>query len=288
MAATERAAICPYCAEELRPGARKCRFCGEFLVRPREGLAGFLSQHFTLVVSLAVFSFIFLKVLAASRYSTATALALVQAAGATQVIMGIVLGLFTLLLTLIVLAIVGARALKVRMPTWTVALAGIAGLGIVFLPPWPTALINVVALLIVAPLLRWLRSDILGPERAGRTNRGGATRSSSSQLPLFTLIALLGTLVLSTALSPTMWLPAERMTIGDETVVGYVLSEEAGWTTLLNERTRNVSRVRSETLLSRQVCEAPAGRTFRIFDPLAPSLARLLFFPDDPRPPACP
>jgi len=51
-----------------------------------------------------------------------------------------------------------------------------------------------------------------------------------------------------------MWLPLEKVVTADDTTTAYVLQDEGGWATLLNEN-RTVSRVQSSTITSRTICE---------------------------------
>jgi hypothetical protein len=75
----------------------------------------------------------------------------------------------------------------------------------------------------------------------------------------YRLSYLLGGLILLfqlVALSDSAWLPAEAISVTsqDVPVVGYVLGEDGGWTSILLDDDRLVILVRTKTIVSRQVC----------------------------------
>ena len=52
------------------------------------------------------------------------------------------------------------------------------------------------------------------------------------------------------------WLPAERIHFASgREVIAYVLEQDAGWTTLMTDKTRTIERVRSRQIGKRQICE---------------------------------
>lgn len=58
------------------------------------------------------------------------------------------------------------------------------------------------------------------------------------------------------------WLPAEALTFSDGTQqTAYVTATSAGWTTLVDTKSRAVSRVPADSIVAREVCGAGRGRT---------------------------
>ncbi len=84
--------------------------------------------------------------------------------------------------------------------------------------------------------------------------------------------------------TPVMWLPPERITVGETVEVGYVVDIADGWATLLRERDRTVIRVRDDGIVSREVCRL-GGQGI---GPTLPQLVDQLLGRDEPvSVPAC-
>ena len=86
------------------------------------------------------------------------------------------------------------------------------------------------------------------------------------RLDALAIILIVTTLtpVLQFALNDTPWLPAEVVsTTKGSKVIGYVLSTNDGWTTVLSERDRLVLSIRSENVASRSICAVSEGTNGR-------------------------
>jgi hypothetical protein len=69
------------------------------------------------------------------------------------------------------------------------------------------------------------------------------------------------------------WLSAERIqTDSGISVVGYTLTEDDNWTTVLNAKTRTVEYFRTDAVVSRQVCQATSDLLRNPQSPLVPLL----------------
>jgi hypothetical protein len=82
-------------------------------------------------------------------------------------------------------------------------------------------------------------------------------------------------------LGSQMWLPAERLTLGDEGLkTGYVLADDGKWMAVLDDDTRLVQLLHSESVTERSICYPRAQREGR-------TVVEMLFR-DRPRYPNCP
>jgi hypothetical protein len=62
------------------------------------------------------------------------------------------------------------------------------------------------------------------------------------------------------SLSSRMWVPPEIVTLDtDRRVVAYVMGSDGGWTSLLSEKGREIIRVKSESIETREVCRLSPG-----------------------------
>lgn len=141
---------------------------------------------------------------------------------------------------------------------------------------WPSLSIAIlVALftltLFISPILYWFPFAVLcvvawktGLSVARRRARAAVAAGPEQPPPrplieqfiffhLFTVVALV-------VVAP-MWLPTERITFADTTTtVGYVLTTDSGWVSLLEEGDRAVIRVRADDIAARQICSLQDGR----------------------------
>lgn len=264
--------ICPFCAEAIPAAASKCRHCGEFLQKRPEGIGAFAKKHVTLLVSLGLSSLVVMKLLLASHYNTSTALTLLQEAGAARVIMGQLLSLLPMLL--MGTAAVGfvyatGQARTTARKVAQIVSACILGVGVLLLP-WSAAIYWGV---LWVGLLIWV----------ARRGADRFMRGTIAGIAVAFLIVLL--------IDDHVWLPPESLEVRTrDPIVGYVVGDQGGWTTILGEAHRQIIRVRSESLVSRRVCRLPLliQRGWSWIDVSHPSPLELAFFSDDPRPPACP
>jgi hypothetical protein len=226
----------------------------------------------TLLLSLGLSSLLLMKLLLASHYKTSTALILLQEAGAAQVIMGQLLSLLPMLL-------MGTGAVgfvyatgQTRTTARKVAQAAsicILGIGLLLLP-WSASILWGVL---------WIGFLIWAARRAqDRFIRGAVTGIAA----VFLVVLLI---------DDHVWLPPESLDVrARDPMVGYVVGDQGGWTTILGEAHREVIKVQTESLVSRRVCRLPIliQRGWSLVDVSQPSPLELLFFSDDPRPPLCP
>lgn len=94
-------------------------------------------------------------------------------------------------------------------------------------------------------------------ERHPAYRRGRPERKrwwQEGRVAVLTMILTASLLITSTA-SQTMWLPTEIVTVGEDGIVGYVLSVDETWTTLLRDEDRQVMQIPTEDLTSRVICD---------------------------------
>jgi ribosomal protein L40E len=263
---------CPHCAERIPTAASKCRYCGEFLQKRREGIGAFAGKHTGLIVSLGLSSVVLMKVLLVAHYKTSTALTLLQEAGAAQVIMGQLLTLLPMLLMGIGVAgfvyAPGQPGTTHRKIAKVTSLC-ILGLGVLLLS-WQVAILYGVLL---TGVLVW------------------AARRDESRFVQGVAVGIATTFLVALLVDDHVWLPPEALEVrARDSLVGYVVGDQGGWTTIMGEAHREVLKVRTDSLVSRRVCKLPAliQRNWSPLDVSQPSPLELVFFSDDPQPPLCP
>lgn len=80
---------------------------------------------------------------------------------------------------------------------------------------------------------------------------GGGSRSTSLLLILFTVAVA----IVAAALNSSTWLPVERITVGGKPYVGYVISNDGSYATILIEDGRKTITAPSESVTSRERCD---------------------------------
>ena len=216
-------------------------------IRGLTSLIDTLTDHFLLLIGSGM---LVIKLLTIAEYSTSTALTIIQSAGITSTLLGVVLPIFPWLVGLLGLFVV-------------IRNAGSTGARRVFVPLF---LALVLAALLPATVVGWmlLGATIFVPViRASpqglRWANARITRLAASAV----LAAAAVVLVSAIALDRSMWLPAERVEIstaarsGTEVnwiAVGYVLGSNSDWTVILTDSPRAVLRVRTHDVTSRGPC----------------------------------
>ncbi len=68
--------------------------------------------------------------------------------------------------------------------------------------------------------------------------------------------AAAGFLVVVGVVAAPLWLPAERVEIGSQEMVGYVVEVDSEWVTILEHESREVRRIKLESVSDRTICSA--------------------------------
>jgi hypothetical protein len=240
---------CPSCAGDIPLDARVCRYCASALGPPADPVAAWIAAHFTLALSLVTLLFIAFELARVSGSETATILALIKAAGPAQIITGVLISQFSLLLSILVVASAwwfSSRPGGMRL----VPLAVFAGLVFVafFTVPWP---------FFVTPTVLSGYFMILSSERSRRRGRTWPRKGGVTGWIILVVIAVLGVMLL---LRPSVWLPPENVTTTDRGVlVGYVVGDEGAFTTLLTP-SHDIIREKSDRITGREVCALGSSR----------------------------
>jgi hypothetical protein len=191
------------------------------------------ADHAPLLGSMLLFVLVVVRVMRVAAFDPATAAALVRESGTLEIVLGVLVTSFPPLLLggivcLLMLAVVNRESGSVRDLAFGAALAGLLLLTVVL--PWTSLIaysIALVAVIVLARLLQW----------SGE------------------FIVLLMSVVLIVLTVSEVWLPPEEILLeGGTDTVGYVLSVEPEWTTILEEADRSILLVPSEDVISRKVC----------------------------------
>ena len=240
-------------------------------------LARLVQEHLALAITGAVFVTIGLRVLAASRGNVSTALSLLQNADPVEVVVGMGIQLLPWIPLLVASVLVYMRdtsteAIDTNRPAlgFGYRAGGVALIISSLLGPFHW--IYVVGLVVgaLAILTGWAlsRGSTLFGDRGNRSHHW--SRSA--------LLALTAIVYLFLALSPTMWLPRERIMHGDgKGTVGYVLKSDFVATVVLTSRTRDVKHILTRTLDGREICvleDPKRPLLFRLFGGAQPEYPR--------------
>jgi hypothetical protein len=199
-------------------------------------------RHLPLLLTTVSFVFVVVKVYRVAGSDSATAQAIVSSSGVPSVVLGALVSLLPSLVTLaaflsalLLYYEVGRRSQ--RRLWWEVLVAGpLFGL---LLLPWPSAVVLFVILTAYVVARVW---------RAKREKE-----VVDKTIPDWPALAF--SILISTFITPTMWLPPEVVSlVGEPEEVAYVLSSDSEWTTLLEDGSRRVIVVRTDDVESRTVC----------------------------------
>jgi len=208
--------------------------------------AAFFHDHSALVIAVATFSLVVLRILAVARFDVQVALALLQAADPAKLLLALAVSLAptcgTALSVLagaaIVLGIVQGRARR-----YFLSFAAGAILLAVYAAPVGGFIFGGIMGVAIA-LATWVFTR--------RQRASGASLGSTGMTFIDWLV--FGGFAISIVLQAIPWVPSERLTFGDGTATaGYVVSEEAGWTRILSVE-RAIVVVPSTKITARELC----------------------------------
>jgi hypothetical protein len=219
--------------------------------------------HLGLVISGALAVLVVLKVLAVSHQRPTTALAILQTAGTANVLFGTLVLFFPAVFAVgvVVLWLVMRQVnAAVRYPVvglavlaWLYVMLTQAPSYLVYLLLFALAVVGVGVLALVK-----IRPGVLSSWRES------GKLSAAVGVGLATAISLMFVLI---AVSPTPWLPAERIVLGGgpggTSPVGYVLGVDDGAIVFLHEDSRTVFRIPTSIITSRTYCVAGSQKITR-------------------------
>jgi len=216
-------------------------------VKPLPAIVNWLEKR-KLVVTILLFVFLALKVIVAAKGDIPTALGIFQTTNPAVTAIGALMAGLPLG-AVAVLVIVGYRA--AREVSWEgYALAVTAALVCFFVTPWPI----LAACLVVAPVAGYtmrLRRR-LGCARGERWQKPATLLILIPCLVVFLCIAC----VTSWRVMYDVWLPHEEIKLQSGRVeVGYVLSDNGDWISILRSGQRRVVRYREADVEKRVLCQ---------------------------------
>ena len=213
-------------------------------------------EHLGLVASVLLAGLVLLRVGQVSRYNPATTVGVVGSLGPVDVALGVIAAELPLLLA-VAIFLVGAPLLAASRG-WQEDLDSLHGPTVVrffvlkFSPLLMLLLISVAGvplkyLVILVPVtlyfgLRRYKGEGGGPLRALVDAR-------------FLLMVAAALLISDLIFTNKVWLPRERMMIGNSAFDGYVLQDDGEWMTLLSEGDRIVILALSSDVTAREVCQ---------------------------------
>jgi hypothetical protein len=205
-------------------------------------------QHLGLVVTGGVFVTIGLRVLAASRGDVSSALALLQNADPVEVVVGMGIQLLPWLPLLVASIVVYLRdaSSEEEGPSKTGFTFKVAGVALI-----TSSLLGPFHWVYVLGLGVGIAVLCFGLEHARRESESRRRMHTWSRHVLIVLTTIVYLLL---ALSPTMWLPRERIAHREERTVGFVLKSDFVATVVLTSRTRAVKHILTSDLEGREIC----------------------------------
>lgn len=205
-------------------------------------LTQWAANHATLLLTVALFVLVVIRVLRVSAFDPATAAALVREIGIVSIVIGaLVLSLPGLLQSAAVflafLALGGPGSTVQRRAASTIASVIVLLLSVVL--PWLQLIFFLILLVLIVVVWRRVKWP----------------------LELFAVVAVLVSSLLDVS---EVWLPPEDVLLTDgRRVTGYVLSVEPEWTTLLREDDRAILLVKTKEVEERSVCNVERVPTTR-------------------------
>jgi hypothetical protein len=210
--------------------------------------ATFLREHIALVLSLTWLLFLLVKLYVVTRGDPSTAYGLVAASGPVLIFVGLCIceaGLLALLGSGI--CYIWYSSARTEGAEKYIAAAATATFGLVAL-----AILPPLTALFMLPGL--LGGFLLGRLSSGRERVGNVQTSKMMMWALASSVALVIVLHL---LSSGMWLPQEVVRIkGAQPIPGYVVNEGEGWTTVLTTETRQLVRIKADSITARDLCNS--------------------------------
>jgi hypothetical protein len=230
---------CPKCALDIRTTAKRCHHCLSDLEDDQGSSRKWLTSNLTYIVPIVTFLYVAFQVFKAGDFEVNTVVDLIRESGITTIFIGVIL--VQLPMELLISTLVGsawlvyqgkARVLRKtslragseaqsRRPVTYAALIGLPPVALaIVISPWPFVVGSVIALGLA--LLVVGRRDRTAPMTAPQ---------KGFVITVLAVAALLGAYLLSL---PTIWMAAETLqTTSHGTIVGYVVSSDGKWTTVL-------------------------------------------------------
>ncbi len=230
-------------------------------------LLGAVSQHLALAAAGTAFVGAAIVVLSAARFSTTTALAILQAAGPTGVLGGLFVVNLSTIACLAAFGLLAQGLLQVRdgKP------AGFTTTTALIVALLAFAVTPLIVLLLYIAVFTWITFSYVREHRAWTRARERGEKREAPEPFFEQLLKLVVALILVGVVSIRLWLPIEdlQLTNGGH-VVGYVLAQDNGWTSVLVEDSRIVIRFQTSELDARTVCSTGESVPLTIFQLIRP------------------
>ena len=230
-----------------------------------------LSRSTTIALLLSPFGILFIAVvrlLIISNYNTTTALAIASSGGYVNTLLGSVIPMLPVLMPYLALVllffnrvILGLLSLAAAILTSPAAIRGYAFLR--FLGQWWDDISRAtggIVLLVLAGIVAFLLLVLLITRGLGLFARSLATICCIILLPVvLRLYPLPDSNSYYAHLVRQPWLPTESISLSSgASVVGYILSEDQDWVTVLNDGDRHIYYYHADQVDQRQVCQSSA------------------------------
>jgi hypothetical protein len=237
---------------------------------PSLGLRAFLGRALatdTVQLTLLASSFLILKVLLVAKGDISAGLAVLQNSPTVTVIIGVALSALPIIGAVVIVVLLyglgcGLWGLKSLRDPIAMLISVTAVITWVLLTPW-----LVFALTFLGFLAGILDRMFWGRKAKSRGNDISFTRVRLAVVAVLCIIALSP---VGKDIAYAMWLPREELHLQrpgepatqsqgqqEQIVVGYVLGEGGGWTSVLTSGDRRIERLQTSTIMLRQVCRNP-------------------------------